>query len=190
MFGRARHMVRLDHKLDCKPVGLFIWILPQPIHCSSCKQFIGYWSELNRDLTARVARWCVRNEGRTDTPQGLRDICGNVQEYAGQFPTGNAMSIGRHRNSNQSWAFIGMRELPFPYVTLTDQFGQVKNITSVAEASVWLVAHWPIRNSEKLQAAKLACLDALAGKATCTDCRNAFKEAAKEAGIYVTHKRL
>ena len=83
-----------------------------------------------------------------------------------------------------------MRELPFPYVTITDQFGQVKNITSVAEASVWLVAHWPIRNSEKLQAAKLACLDALAGKATCTDCRKAFMEAAKEAGIYVTHKRL
>jgi hypothetical protein len=54
-----------------------------------------------------------------------------------------------------------MRELPFPYVTVTNHFGKAKNITSVAEASVWLVAHWPIRNSEKLQAAKLTSLDAL-----------------------------
>ncbi|WP_425374031.1 hypothetical protein [Phyllobacterium bourgognense] len=30
----------------------------------------------------------------------------------------------------------------------------------------------------------------MAGKATCTSCRDAFIEAAKEAGIYVTHKRL
>ena len=83
-----------------------------------------------------------------------------------------------------------MRELPFPYVTVTDQFGQARNIASVGEAAIWLVAHWPIRSSDKLQVAKQACLDALAEKVTCTACRNAFIDAAKEAGIYVTHKRL
>jgi hypothetical protein len=24
-----------------------------PIHCSSCKQFIGYWGELNRDFDSQ-----------------------------------------------------------------------------------------------------------------------------------------
>lgn len=86
--------------------------------------------------------------------------------------------------------FIAMRELPFPYVTVTDQFGQARNIGSVGEAEVWLVARWPKRDSDKLQAAKQACLNALAGMETCTVCRNAFIEAAKEAGIYITRQRL
>lgn len=83
-----------------------------------------------------------------------------------------------------------MRDLPFPYVTITDQFGETKNIRSVIEAEIWLVAHWPMGNSDKFKAAKRACLEALAGTATCTSCRDAFIEAAKEAGIYVTHRRL
>jgi hypothetical protein len=83
-----------------------------------------------------------------------------------------------------------MRDLPFPYVTITDQFGNTKNIGSAVEAEIWLVAHWPVRNADKFKTAKRACLDALAGKATCTSCRNAFIEAAKEAGIYITQKRL
>ena len=83
-----------------------------------------------------------------------------------------------------------MRDLPFPYVTITDQLGETKNIRSVIEAEIWLVAHWPMGNSDKFMAAKRACLDALAGTTTCTSCRDAFIEAAKEAGIYVTHKRL
>ena len=86
--------------------------------------------------------------------------------------------------------YVRMRELPFPYVTVTDDFGQARQIGSVGEAAVWLVAHWPIRNGDKLQGAKQACLDALAGKVTCRACRNAFIDAAKEAGIYITHKRL
>ena len=84
-----------------------------------------------------------------------------------------------------------MRRLPFPYVTVTtNQFGKRKNIASVDQAAVWLVARWPIRNGDKLQAAKETCLEALDGKVTCTVARDAFIEAAKEAGIYFTHDGL
>ena len=86
-------------------------------------------------------------------------------------------------------ALMRMRKSSFPFVTVTDQFGEVKNIGSVGEAAVWLVAHWPITSSEKLTAAKQACLDALDGKVASTACRDAFVEAAKEARIYVTHKQ-
>ena len=49
-------MERLDHKLDCKACGTIYLDIPAdvrsatPIHCSSCKQFIGYWGELERDF--------------------------------------------------------------------------------------------------------------------------------------------
>lgn len=46
-------------------------------------------------------------------------------------------------------ALIDMRELPFPHVTVTDQFGQARNTGSVGEAAIWLVAHWPMRSSDK-----------------------------------------
>lgn len=83
-----------------------------------------------------------------------------------------------------------MRELPFPSVTIATDLGKAKNIRSVGQAGEWLVARWPMRSGDKLQAAKQACLDALDGRVTCTACRDAFIEAAKEAGIYITHKRL
>ena len=88
-------------------------------------------------------------------------------------------------------AINSMRRLPFPYVTVTTgQFGKRKNIASVDQAAVWLVARWPIRNGDKLQAAKEICLEALDGKVTCTVARDAFIEAAKEAGIYFTREGL
>ncbi|WP_271899410.1 DUF982 domain-containing protein [Candidatus Phyllobacterium onerii] len=84
-----------------------------------------------------------------------------------------------------------MSKLPFPYVTIAaDEAGNTKNIASVGEAALWLIEHWSQRGSDKFEAAKRACLDALDGKMTCTDCREAFIEAAKEAGIYITHQRL
>ncbi len=49
-------MKRLDHKLDCKKCGTIYLDLPDnltgasPIHCTSCKMFIGYWSDLSRDF--------------------------------------------------------------------------------------------------------------------------------------------
>ena len=92
----------------------------------------------------------------------------------------------------QSWggAFIGMRELPFPSVTITTDLGKSKDIESVGVAALWLVAHWPMQTGDKYQAARQACLEAWDEKVTCTACRDAFIEAAKEAGIYITHKRL
>jgi hypothetical protein len=101
------------------------------------------------------------------------------------------MLLGDKRNGNCDCTFIGLRKLSFPYVTVkAGSFSQTINIESVGEAAVWLVAHWPLRNGDKLQAAKQACLDALAGRVTCTVCRDAFIEAAREAGIYITHERL
>lgn len=83
-----------------------------------------------------------------------------------------------------------MREFPFPDVTITDHFGHTVDIMSVSEAAVWLVGHWPTRSGEQHQHAKQICINALAGNVTCTACRNAFIAAAREAGIYITHKRL
>jgi hypothetical protein len=51
-----------------------------------------------------------------------------------------------------------MREFPFPYVTVTDQFGHMVDIVSVSEAAVWLVAHWPIRRGDQHQQAKQICV--------------------------------
>jgi hypothetical protein len=87
--------------------------------------------------------------------------------------------------------FLGMRDLPLPYVTvLTDKPGTTRNICSVEEAAEWLVMYWPIETGEKLREARQACCDALEGRITCTKARNAFIEAAREADIYIGHKRL
>ena len=84
-----------------------------------------------------------------------------------------------------------MSKLPFPYVTIAaDEAGNTKNIASVGEAALCLIEHWSQKGSDKFEAAKRACLNALDGKITCTQCRDAFIDAAKEAGIYITEQRL
>jgi hypothetical protein len=60
----------------------------------------------------------------------------------------------------------------------------------VAEAAELLVLYWPTRVGEKLLEARQACQDALNGKITCTQARQAFIDAAKEAGIYVGQEYL
>jgi hypothetical protein len=78
-----------------------------------------------------------------------------------------------------------MPNLPFPYVTvLTGNVGKTRNITSIEEASEFLMHHWPLTRGEKLEPARQACTDALHGRITCTMARDAFIEATKEAGIY------
>ncbi|MBB3237372.1 DUF982 domain-containing protein [Phyllobacterium endophyticum] len=67
--------------------------------------------------------------------------------------------------------------------------GETKSVASVGEAALWLVEHWPVQG-EKFKLARQACLDALDGEITCTECRDAFIEAAREADIYVDEKRL
>lgn len=92
----------------------------------------------------------------------------------------------------ENWAvrLSAMRELPFPSVTITTDRGGEKTISSVGVAALWLVAHWPVKKGEKYEFARQACLDAWDEKITCTACRDAFIDAAKEAGIYITHQRL
>lgn len=85
----------------------------------------------------------------------------------------------------------GTRDLPFPHVTVSmGATGKTGNICSVAEAAEWLVLYWPIAKGEKLSGARQACFDALDGKITCTKARNAFIDAAREAGIYITQQKL
>jgi hypothetical protein len=49
-------MERLDHKLDCKDCGTIYLDIPDTvesdtlIHCSSCGQLLGRWSELESDF--------------------------------------------------------------------------------------------------------------------------------------------
>jgi len=82
---------------------------------------------------------------------------------------------------------ILMRSLPFPYVTvMTYQVGKTCNISSAEEAAENLMMNWPIKTGAQLLAARLACLDALEGKILCSAAREAFIEAAREAGIYMS----
>lgn len=84
-----------------------------------------------------------------------------------------------------------MRKLPFPYVTvMTVHIGSMRNIASVDEAAEFLLEDWPVKHSSKLTAARQACLDARHRKITCTEARDAFIEAAREADIYIGQKRL
>ncbi|PSH58994.1 DUF982 domain-containing protein [Phyllobacterium sophorae] len=83
-----------------------------------------------------------------------------------------------------------MRPCVYRHARTTTNLGKTKDIESVGVAALWLVAHWPVQTGDKYQAARQACLEAWGEKVTCTACRDAFIEAAKEAGIYVTHQRL
>ena len=46
----------LDHKLDCKKCGTIYLDIPSdveedsPIHCSTCKGYLGTWGELQDDF--------------------------------------------------------------------------------------------------------------------------------------------
>jgi hypothetical protein len=83
------------------------------------------------------------------------------------------------------------KRIQFQSVTIAiDSFGKTKNIDSVGEAALWLMEHWSVLDGEKFKLAKQACLDALDGKITCKECREAFIEAAKEANVYVDEERL
>ena len=95
------------------------------------------------------------------------------------------------RNGPALPTFLGMRDLPFPYVTiLTDCPAVTRNISSVIEAAERLVLYWPDHKGEKLMAAHQACQDALEGRITCMQARQAFIDAAREAGIYIGQKHL
>jgi hypothetical protein len=64
---------------------------------------------------------------------------------------------------------------------------QVQNVGSAREAAEWLLCEWPeaTRDSLKARAARQACLNALQGIGESDDARQAFREAAAEAGILI-----
>ncbi|PIO46252.1 DUF982 domain-containing protein [Phyllobacterium zundukense] len=73
---------------------------------------------------------------------------------------------------------------------MTHQVGKMRDVSCVEEAAENLAMNWPLKTGPKLSAAKQACLDALEGKILCTEARDAFIEAAKEAEIYVGQQSL
>jgi hypothetical protein len=65
--------------------------------------------------------------------------------------------------------------------------GDIRNIGSAREAAEWLLYEWPEAtiDSFKARAARQACLNALEGVGETADARQAFREAAAEAGILI-----
>ena len=76
----------------------------------------------------------------------------------------------------------------FPRITIVaHRDGKPLNICSVLEAAECLLLNWPIHDGVKLKVASQKCLDALDGKATISECRSAFIEAAKEARVLLDY---
>jgi hypothetical protein len=64
--------------------------------------------------------------------------------------------------------------------------GQVRNVTSTREAAEWLLHNWPSEiDTAKARAARKACLEVLEGQRKAAAARQAFREAAEEAGILI-----
>jgi hypothetical protein len=64
--------------------------------------------------------------------------------------------------------------------------GLLQNISSVRQAAEWLLYKWPTDSeSETSWNACKACLEALQGGAEAAAARQAFKDAAREAGILI-----
>jgi hypothetical protein len=72
------------------------------------------------------------------------------------------------------------------YVTIKAGKGQRQNISSARQASEWLLYKWPTEeDTDKAWRARKACLEALQGKIETAAARQAFKDAAEEAGILI-----
>jgi hypothetical protein len=68
--------------------------------------------------------------------------------------------------------------------------GLVQNIGSVREAAEWLLYKWPSDSeSETSWNARKACLEALQGQGDAATVRQAFRDAAEEAGILIGDAR-
>jgi hypothetical protein len=80
-----------------------------------------------------------------------------------------------------------LEDKPFDeYVTIRAGRGQRQNISSARQASEWLLYKWPTEeDTDKAWRARKACLEALQGKIETAAARQAFKDAAEEAGILI-----
>jgi hypothetical protein len=63
-------------------------------------------------------------------------------------------------------------------------------ITSLPEATEFILLRWPPHQSPILEDARQKCLDAVSGKVRAEIARTAFVIAAKEVGIYARRSRL
>jgi hypothetical protein len=65
--------------------------------------------------------------------------------------------------------------------------GQIRNIGSAREAAEWLLYEWPTAkiDTARARAARMACLEVLAGQRKAAAARQVFREAAEEAGILI-----
>lgn len=79
-----------------------------------------------------------------------------------------------------------MTNLDFLAVTIEiDETGELRNVSSVAEAAEILRQNWPSDRGKELSRARRACLDAMEGTGSLEEARTAFVAAANEAGILV-----
>jgi hypothetical protein len=82
-----------------------------------------------------------------------------------------------------------LEDKPFDeYVTIKAARGHRQNISSVRQAADWLVYKWPAE-TDKAWRARKACLDALEGTVETAAARQAFRNAAEEAGILISDDR-
>jgi hypothetical protein len=64
--------------------------------------------------------------------------------------------------------------------------GQVQHIGSARKAAEWLLNKWPMKiDTAKARAARKACLEVLEGQRKAAAARQAFRDAAEEAGILI-----
>jgi hypothetical protein len=69
--------------------------------------------------------------------------------------------------------------------------GQVQHIGSARKAAEWLLNEWPMNiDTAKARAARKACLEVLEGQRKAAAARQAFREAAEEAGILIGDDRV
>jgi hypothetical protein len=84
-----------------------------------------------------------------------------------------------------------LEDKPFnEYVTIKAARGQRQNISSARQAADWLLYKWPAEeDTNKAWRARKACLEALEGKVETAAARQAFRDAAEEAGILIGDDR-
>jgi hypothetical protein len=81
-----------------------------------------------------------------------------------------------------------LEDKPFDeYVTIKAARGYRQNISSARQAADWLLYKWPAEeDTDKAWRARKACLEALLGKVETAAAREAFRDAAEEAGILIS----
>lgn len=72
-----------------------------------------------------------------------------------------------------------------PVTFETSELGKYWTVTSTAEAARALMERWPVDTGEALEKARETCLAVLEGKKNPAEARQAFIDAADEAGVFI-----